>query len=178
KSVDFFPNYDGTEQIPAVLPTRIPNLLINGSSGIAVGMATNIPPHNLKEVVQGCLAVIDNADITIDELMEYIPGPDFPTGAIINGRAGIVEAYRTGRGRVVMRAKAEVERDDKTGRETIIVTEIPYQVNKARLIERIAELVKEKKIDGISELRDESDKDGMRIVIEVKKSESGDVLLN
>ncbi len=178
ETVDFVPNYDGTEQIPAVLPTRIPNLLINGSSGIAVGMATNIPPHNLKEVVQGCLAVVDNPDVTSDELMEFIPGPDFPTGAIINGRAGIVEAYRTGRGRVVMRAKADIERDDKSGRETIIVTEIPYQVNKAKLIERIAELVKEKKIEGISELRDESDKDGMRIVIEVKKTESGDVLLN
>lgn len=178
ETVDFVPNYDGTELIPAVLPTRIPNLLVNGSSGIAVGMATNIPPHNLKEVVQGCLAVVDNPDVSIEELMEYIPGPDFPTGAIINGRAGIVEAYRTGRGRVVMRAKAEVEVDAKTGRETIIVTEIPYQVNKARLIERIAELVKEKKVEGISELRDESDKDGMRIVIEVKKSESGDVLLN
>ncbi|MBK8186073.1 MAG: DNA gyrase subunit A [Cellvibrio sp.] len=178
ETVDFVPNYDGSEQIPAVLPTRIPNLLINGSSGIAVGMATNIPPHNLREVVLGCLALIDNPEITIDELMEFIPGPDFPTAAIINGRAGIVEAYRTGRGRVVMRARAEVERDEKTGRETIIVTEIPYQVNKARLIERIAELVKEKKIEGISELRDESDKDGLRVVIEVKRTESGDVLLN
>jgi DNA gyrase subunit A len=178
ETVDFVSNYDGTELIPAVLPTRIPNLLVNGSSGIAVGMATNIPPHNLKEVVQGCLALIDNADITIDELMEYIPGPDFPTGAVINGRAGILQAYRTGRGSVIVRAKAEVERDEKTGRETIIIHEIPYQLNKARLIERIAELVKEKKIEGISELRDESDKDGMRIVIEVKRNESGDVLLN
>ena len=178
ETVDFVPNYDGTEQIPAVMPTRIPNLLVNGSSGIAVGMATNIPPHNLKEVVQGCLELINNPDITIDELMEFIPGPDFPTGAIINGRAGIVQAYRTGRGSVIIRAKADIERDEKTGRETIIVHEIPYQLNKARLIERIAELVKEKKIEGISELRDESDKDGMRIVIEVKKSESADVLLN
>ncbi len=178
ETVDFVPNYDGTEQIPAVMPTRIPNLLVNGSSGIAVGMATNIPPHNLKEVVQGCLELINNPDITIDELMEFIPGPDFPTGAIINGRAGIVQAYRTGRGSIIVRAKAEIERDDKTGRETIIIHEIPYQLNKARLIERIAELVKEKKIEGISELRDESDKDGMRIVIEVKKSESADVLLN
>ncbi len=178
ETVDFVPNYDGTEQIPAVMPTRIPNLLVNGSSGIAVGMATNIPPHNLKEVVQGCLELINNPDITIDELMEFIPGPDFPTGAIINGRAGIVQAYRTGRGSIIVRAKAEIERDEKTGRETIIIHEIPYQLNKARLIERIAELVKEKKIEGISELRDESDKDGMRIVIEVKKSESGDVLLN
>jgi DNA gyrase subunit A len=178
ETVDFVPNYDGQEQIPDVLPTRIPNLLINGSSGIAVGMATNIPPHNIKEVVQGCLAMIDNPDITVDELMEYIPGPDFPTGAIINGRAGIVEAYRTGRGRIYVRAKAEIEVDEKTGRETIIVTEIPYQLNKARLIERIAELVKEKKIEGISELRDESDKDGLRIVIEVKRNESAEVLLN
>lgn len=178
ETVDFVPNYDGTEQIPAVMPTRIPNLLVNGSSGIAVGMATNIPPHNLREVVQGCLELINNPDITIDELMEVIPGPDFPTGAIINGRAGIVQAYRTGRGSIIIRAKADIERDDKTGRETIIIHEIPYQLNKARLIERIAELVKEKKIEGISELRDESDKDGMRIVIEVKKSESADVLLN
>jgi DNA gyrase subunit A len=178
ETVDFVPNYDGTEQIPAVMPTRIPNLLVNGSSGIAVGMATNIPPHNLAEVVRGCLAVIDNADITIDELMEFIPGPDFPTGAIINGRSGIVQAYHTGRGSIVVRAKTEIERDEKTGRETILVHEIPYQLNKARLIERIAELVKEKKIEGISELRDESDKDGMRIVIEVKKSESAEVLLN
>ncbi|MDO3382561.1 DNA gyrase subunit A [Gilvimarinus algae] len=178
ETVDFIPNYDGSEQIPDVLPTRVPNLLVNGSSGIAVGMATNIPPHNLKEVVRGCLALIDNEEITIDELMEYIPGPDFPTGAIINGRAGIVQAYRTGRGRIYVRAKADIEVDEKTGRETIIVTEIPYQLNKARLIERIAELVKEKKIDGISELRDESDKDGLRVVIEVKRNESAEVLLN
>lgn len=136
------------------------------------------PPHNLTEVINGCLAYIDNEDITIDELMEHIPGPDFPTGAIINGRAGIVQAYRTGRGRIYIRACAEVEVNEKTGRETIIVTEIPYQLNKSRLIERIAELVKEKKIEGISELRDESDKDGLRIVIEVKRTESGEVLLN
>ena len=178
ETVDFVPNYDGTEQIPDVLPTRVPNLLVNGSSGIAVGMATNIPPHNLTEVVKGCLALIDNEDISIDELMEIIPGPDFPTGAIINGRAGILQAYRTGRGRIYIRAKAEVEVNNKTGRETIIIHEIPYQLNKARLIERIAELVKEKKIEGISELRDESDKDGLRIVIEVKRNESGEVLLN
>jgi len=152
-TVDFVPNYDETEQIPMVMPTRIPNLLVNGSSGIAVGMATNIPPHNLGEVVRGCLALIDNAEITVDELMEYIPGPDFPTGAIINGKAGIVQAYRTGRGRIYVRAKADIEVDDKTKRETIIISEIPYQLNKARLIERIAELVKEKKIEGISELR-------------------------
>jgi len=144
-TVDFVPNYDETEQIPMVMPTRIPNLLVNGSSGIAVGMATNIPPHNLGEVVRGCLALIDNAEITVDELMEYIPGPDFPTGAIINGKAGIVQAYRTGRGRIYVRAKADIEVDDKTKRETIIISEIPYQLNKARLIERIAELVKEKK---------------------------------
>lgn len=177
-TVDFAPNYDETEQIPVVLPTRVPTLLVNGSSGIAVGMATNIPPHNLTEVVKGCLALIDNEEITVEELMEYIPGPDFPTGAIINGRAGIIEAYRTGRGRIYMRARAEIEIDEKTRRETIIVTEIPYQLNKARLIERIAELVKEKKLEGISELRDESDKDGLRIVIELKRGETGDVVLN
>lgn len=178
ETVDFVPNYDGEEQIPAVFPTRVPNLLINGSSGIAVGMATNIPPHNLTEVINGTLALIDNPDIDIDGLMEYIPGPDFPTAAIINGRAGIVEAYKTGRGRIYLRARADIEQNEKTGRETIIVTEIPYQLNKARLIERIAELVKERKIEGISELRDESDKDGLRIVIELKRGESGDVVLN
>jgi len=177
-TVDFVPNYDETEQIPVVMPTRIPNLLVNGSSGIAVGMATSIPPHNLTEVVKGCLAMIENPEITVDELMEYIPGPDFPTGAIINGRAGIIQAYRTGRGRIYVRAKATVEVDEKTRRETIIITEIPYQLNKARLIERIAELVKEKKIEGISELRDESDKDGLRVVIEIKRGEMGEVVLN
>ena len=177
-TVDFAPNYDETEQIPVVMPTRVPNLLVNGSSGIAVGMATNIPPHNLTEVVKGCLALIDNSEITIDELMEYIPGPDFPTGAIINGKAGIIQAYRTGRGRIYMRARAIIEVDEKTRRETIIVTEIPYQLNKARLIERIAELVKEKKLEGISELRDESDKDGLRVVIELKRGEMGEVVLN
>jgi DNA gyrase subunit A len=178
ETVDFVPNYDGTEHIPAVMPTRVPNLLINGSSGIAVGMATNIPPHNLTEVVNGCLAYIDNNDITIDELMEIIPGPDFPTGGIINGRAGIVQAYRTGRGRIYVRAQAHIERNDKANKETIIITEIPYQLNKARLIERIAELVKEKKLEGISELRDESDKDGLRVVIELKRGEVGEVVLN
>ena len=177
-TVDFIPNYDETEHVPVVMPTRIPNLLVNGSSGIAVGMATNIPPHNLTEVVKGCLAMIENPDITVDELMEYIPGPDFPTGAIINGRAGIIEAYRTGRGRIRIRAKADIEVNEKTKRETIIITEIPYQLNKARLIERIAELVKEKKLEGISELRDESDKDGMRIVIEIKRADVGEVVLN
>jgi len=178
ETVDFVPNYDETEQIPHVLPTRIPNLLVNGSSGIAVGMATNIPPHNLTEVVKGCLAMVDNPDITVDELMEYIPGPDFPTGAIINGKAGIIQAYRTGRGRIYVRAKASVEVNEKTRRETIIITEIPYQLNKARLIERIAELVKEKKLEGISELRDESDKDGLRVVIEIKRGDVGEVVLN
>ncbi|MFW2421114.1 MAG: DNA gyrase subunit A [Porticoccaceae bacterium] len=178
ETVDFVPNYDETETIPAVMPTRVPNLLINGSSGIAVGMATNIPPHNMTEVVRGCLALIDNEEITIDELMEYIPGPDFPTAAIINGKAGIVQAYRTGRGRIYVRAKAHVEVNEKTNRETIIITELPYQLNKARLIERIAELVKEKKIEGISELRDESDKDGLRVVIELKRGEVGEVVLN
>ncbi|MBC8944635.1 DNA topoisomerase (ATP-hydrolyzing) subunit A [Xenorhabdus indica] len=178
ETVDFVPNYDGTEQIPDVMPTRIPNLLVNGSSGIAVGMATNIPPHNISEVIDGCLAYIDDENISIEGLMEYIPGPDFPTAAIINGRRGIQEAYRTGRGKIYIRARAEIETDDKNGRETIIVSEIPYQVNKARLIEKIAELVKEKRIEGISALRDESDKDGMRIVIEVKRDAVGEVVLN
>jgi len=178
ETVDYVENYDGNEMIPVVMPTRVPNLLVNGSSGIAVGMATNIPPHNLREVVNGCLALIDNADISIDELMEHIPGPDFPTAAIINGRAGIIQAYRTGRGRIYVRARATVEVNEKTGRETIIITELPYQLNKARLIERIAELVKEKKIEGISELRDESDKDGLRVVIELKRGEVGEVILN
>lgn len=177
ETVDYVPNYDGTEQIPAVLPTKIPNLLINGSSGIAVGMATNIPPHNLGEVIDGCLAYIDNEAITIDELMDYIPGPDFPTAALISGRKGIIDAYKTGRGKVYMRSKAEIE-TEKNGKETIIVSEIPYQVNKARLIEKIAELVKEKKVEGISALRDESDKDGMRIVIECKRDAVGEVVLN
>jgi len=178
ETVDFVDNYDGTEQIPAVLPTRIPNLLINGSSGIAVGMATNIPPHNMTEVVSACMALLNNPDITIDELMEHIPGPDFPTAAIISGRAGILQAYRTGRGRIYVRAKAEVITDEAKNRDTIIIHEIPYQLNKARLIERIAELVKEKKLEGISELRDESDKDGLRVVIELKRGEMGDVVLN
>ncbi|SLM63938.1 MULTISPECIES: DNA topoisomerase (ATP-hydrolyzing) subunit A [Dickeya] len=178
ETVDFVPNYDGTEQIPDVMPTRIPNLLVNGSSGIAVGMATNIPPHNLSEVINGCLAYIDDENISIEGLMTHIPGPDFPTAAIINGKRGIEEAYRTGRGKVYIRARAEVEADAKSGRETIIVHEIPYQVNKARLIEKIAELVKEKRIEGISALRDESDKDGMRIVIEIKRDAVGEVVLN
>lgn len=177
ETVDFVPNYDGTEQIPAVLPTKVPNLLVNGSSGIAVGMATNIPPHNLTEVINGCLALIDNNDITIDELMEHIPGPDFPTQGIIAGRKGIVDAYKTGRGKLRIRARAEVEVDEKTGRETIIVHELPYQVNKAKLQEKIAELVKDKKIEGISGLRDESTKQ-IRLVIEIKRGEVGEVVLN
>jgi DNA gyrase subunit A len=178
ETVDFVDNYDGTERIPAVMPTRVPNLLVNGSSGIAVGMATNIPPHNLTEIVSGCLALLDNPDIEVEELMQHIPGPDFPTGAIINGRAGIVQAYRTGRGRIYVRAKAEVISNEKTGKDTILIHEIPYQVNKARMIEKIAELVKDKKIEGITELRDESDKDGMRVVIELRRGELGDVVLN
>ncbi|KYP95454.1 DNA gyrase subunit A [Sodalis-like endosymbiont of Proechinophthirus fluctus] len=178
ETVDYVPNYDGTEQIPDVLPTKIPNLLVNGSSGIAVGMATNIPPHNLAEVIDGCLAYIDDENISIEDLMEHISGPDFPTAAIIYGRRGIEEAYRTGRGKIYIRARAEVEKDGKTSRETIIIHEIPYQVNKARLIEKIAELVKEKRVDGISGLRDESDKDGMRIVIEIKRDAVGEVVLN
>ncbi|MFT6275750.1 MAG: DNA gyrase subunit A [Halioglobus sp.] len=178
ETVDFVDNYDGTESIPVVLPTRVPTLLVNGSSGIAVGMATNIPPHNLTEVVSACLALIDTPDLSIDDLMEHIPGPDFPTGAIINGRAGIIQAYRTGRGRIYVRAKAEVITDEKKGKDTILIHELPYQLNKARLIERIAELVKEKKIEGITELRDESDRDGMRVVIELRRGEIGDVVLN
>ncbi len=178
ETVNYQPNYDESESIPVVMPTRIPNLLVNGSSGIAVGMATNIPPHNLNDIISGCLALIDNSEITIDQLMRFIPGPDFPTGAIINGKAGIVQAYKTGRGRIYVRALANVEFNEKSGRETIIVSEIPYQLNKARLIERIAELVKEKKIEGISELRDESDKDGLRVVIEIKRGEIGEVVLN
>tara|TARA_R110002167_G_scaffold4255_4_gene19970 strand:+ start:7845 stop:10457 length:2613 start_codon:yes stop_codon:yes gene_type:complete len=178
ETVDFSDNYDGTERIPDVFPTQVPNLLVNGSSGIAVGMATNIPPHNMREVVDACVALLDNEDITIDELMEHVLGPDFPTAGIINGRAGIVEAYRTGRGRIYMRARAEIIEDQKTNKQTIIVTEIPYQLNKSRLIERIAELVKEKKLEGITELRDESDKDGMRIVIELRRGEVGEVVLN
>ncbi|TEW54339.1 DNA topoisomerase (ATP-hydrolyzing) subunit A [Psychromonas sp. RZ22] len=178
ETVDYVPNYDGTEFIPEVLPTKIPNLLINGSSGIAVGMATNIPPHNLGEVINACLALIKNEDITINELIEHIPGPDFPTAGIINGRKGIIDAYNTGRGKIKVRAKADIEVNEKTGRETIVVHELPYQVNKARLIEKIAEFVKDKKIEGISALRDESDKDGMRMVVEVKRGEVGEVVLN
>ncbi|MBN9288726.1 MAG: DNA gyrase subunit A [Gammaproteobacteria bacterium] len=176
ETVDFAPNYDETEFAPTVLPTRVPNLLVNGTSGIAVGMATNIPPHNLREVITGCLALVDNPETTLDELIQHIPGPDFPTAAIINGRAGILDAYRTGRGRVYVRAKTEIEEED--GRQSIIITELPYQVNKAKLVEKIAELVKDKKIEGISNLRDESDKDGMRVVIELKRNEVAEVIIN
>ena len=178
ETVDFVPNYDETLSMPEVLPTRVPNLLVNGSSGIAVGMATNIPPHNMGEVISACLALLDDPTLTIDQLMEHVQGPDFPTAAIINGRAGIVLAYRTGRGRIYVRARAEVLSDDKGGKETILITEIPYQLNKARLIEKIAELVKDKRIEGITEIRDESDKDGLRIVIEVRRGDSGEVILN
>ena len=178
ETVDFTENYDGSESEPSVMPTRLPNLLVNGSSGIAVGMATNIPPHNLNEVVAAALAVIENPAIDIPELMEHIPGPDFPTAGIINGAAGIYSAYRTGRGRVHIRARTHVEPFGKQNREAIVVTELPYQVNKARLIEKIADLVRDKRIEGISELRDESDKDGMRVVIELRKGEVSDVVLN
>lgn len=178
ETVEMGSNYDDSLQEPLVLPAKIPNLLVNGSSGIAVGMATNIPPHNLGEVVDGVIATIDNPAITIEELMTFIPGPDFPTAGFIYGCDGIVSAYRTGRGIIQMRARARVEKQKKSERESIIVTEIPYQVNKARLIEKIAELVREKKIEGISDLRDESDRDGMRIVIELKKDENPQVLLN
>lgn len=178
ETVDFGPNYDGSEFEPKILPTRIPNLLINGSSGIAVGMATNIPPHNLSEVIDGCLYCLKNPDCSIDELIEYIPAPDFPTGGIIYGYSGVREGYRTGRGRVVMRAKTHIEDFEKGNRQAIVVDEIPYQVNKKTLQEKIAELVNGKKIEGISDIRDESDKDGMRLVIELKRGEVADVILN
>ncbi|MGA7981848.1 MAG: DNA gyrase subunit A [Chromatiaceae bacterium] len=178
ETVDFVPNYDNSEQEPAVLPARFPNLLVNGSAGIAVGMATNIPPHNLREVIAACLTIIEKPLVTVDELMEQVPGPDFPTAAIINGIRGVREAYRTGRGRIYMRARTHVETENHGGREAIIVTELPYQVNKARMLERMAELVKEKKLEGIAELRDESDKDGMRVVIELKRDHFPEVVLN
>lgn len=177
ETVDFGPNYDESEREPLVLPTRVPNLLVNGSAGIAVGMATNVPPHNMGEVIDATVALIDNPGLGIDELMQHVPGPDFPTAGIINGAAGIVQAYRSGRGRVLVRAKTEIETNEH-GHEAIIATELPYQVNKARLIEKIAELVKEKKVEGISGLRDESDKDGMRVVIEVRRDAAADVVLN
>jgi DNA gyrase subunit A len=178
ETVDFQANYDGSEHEPMVLPAKVPNLLVNGSSGIAVGMATNIPPHNLNEVIDACLAVIDDESISIDALMQHLPGPDFPTAAIITGVEGIHEAYRTGRGKVYVRARVEIETDEKRGRDTIVVTELPYQVNKANLLEKIAELVRDAKIEGIAELRDESDKSGMRMVIELKRGENTDVILN
>lgn len=178
ETVDFVPNYDGNEMIPVVLPTRVPNLLVNGSSGIAVGMATNIPPHQLNEIIDACEALLDNPDLDIDDLMEYVKGPDFPTKGIIYGRNGIVHAYRTGRGRVHIRARIHIETDEKNGKQSIIATELPYQVNKARLIEKIAELVKEKKLEGITGLRDESDKDGMRVVVELRRGEVADVVIN
>ena len=177
ETVDFDPNYDGTEHEPSVFPTKVPSLLVNGSSGIAVGMATNIPPHNLSEILNGCIALIDNPDISIEQLMDHIPAPDLPTAATINGLKGIREAYRTGRGRMYMRAKASIETADN-GKQSIVVHELPYQVNKARLIERIAELVKDKKIDGITEIRDESDKDGMRMVVDIRRGEVAEVILN
>jgi DNA gyrase subunit A len=177
ETINFVPNYDGTEDEPTVMPTRIPNLLVNGSSGIAVGMATNIPPHNLNEVINACSALIDDPTLDITALMQYIPGPDFPTAGIINGSLGIHDAYRTGRGRIHVRARTRIETDD-SGNNAIIVTELPYQINKARLLEKIAELVKDKKLTGIRELRDESDKDGMRMVIELRRGEVPDVILN
>src|SRR5499427_4732725 len=178
ETVDFVPNYDESEREPSVLPTRIPNLLVNGSSGIAVGMATNIPPHNLGEVIDACLAVLNDPKVTIADLVKLVPGPDFPTAGQIHGIQGVVSAYTTGRGRIYIRGRTHIEPLETQGREAIIITELPYQVNKARLIERIAELVREKKLDGISELRDESDKDGMRVVIELKRGELSDVVLN
>jgi len=177
ETVDFVPNYDESEREPSVFPTRVPNLLVNGSAGIAVGMATNIPPHNLNEIIAACIALIDNPELSIKELMEHVPGPDFPTAALINGVRGIYEAYHTGRGRVYIRARSHIE-GEEGARQSIVVTELPYQVNKARLLEKIADLVKDKKIEGISTLRDESDKDGMRMVIELKRGEVAEVILN
>ncbi len=180
ETVDFIPNFDGSEEEPTVLPARYPNLLVNGADGIAVGMATNIPPHNLAEVIDGTIAMIDNPDITVDELMEYIPAPDFPTGGLIMGRSGIRQAYRTGQGSIVIRSKCEIEEYGTGGntRSRIIVTEIPYQVNKALLIKTIADMVRDKRLEGISDIRDESDRDGMRIVIEIKKDANAQVVLN
>lgn len=178
ETIDFVPNYDGKEKEPSVLPTRIPNLLINGSSGIAVGMATNIPPHNLSEVIRGALHLLHNPESTIDELIDIIPAPDFPTGGIVYGVAGVREGYRTGKGRVVMRAKTHFEEHGRDGRQAIVIDELPYQVNKKTLLERIAESVREKKLDGISDIRDESDKSGMRVVIELKRNEVAEVVLN
>ena len=178
ETVDFVDNYDGSEQEPTVLPTRVPNFLVNGGSGIAVGMATNVPPHNLGEVIDACVALIDDDSLTVDALMTYLPGPDLPTAAIINGVSGIREAYRTGRGRMVIRARCEFEEDARSGKVSLIVTELPYQVNKARLLEKIADLVKEKRLEGITELRDESDKDGIRVVVELRRGEVPEVVQN
>jgi DNA gyrase subunit A len=178
ETVDFVPNYDGKEQEPTVLPTRIPNLLINGSSGIAVGMATNVPPHNLGEIVTACLAILERPDITLDEIIEIVPGPDFPTAGIIYGTAGVKEGYRTGRGRVVMRARTHFEDLDKGNRQAIVIDELPYQVNKASLLMKIGEFVREKRLEGLSEIRDESDKSGMRVVLELKRGENPEVILN
>ena len=178
ETVDFGPNYDGNETQPLVMPTRFPNLLVNGSSGIAVGMATNIPPHNLTEVITGCIELIDNPDVTVEELMEHIPGPDFPTAAFINGKNGIVEAYKTGRGKIYMRARTHIETNEANGKQSIIIDELPYMVNKARLIEKVADLVKNKKVEGITAIRDESDKSGMRAVIELRRGEVAEVILN
>src|SRR5947199_546264 len=178
ETVGFVPNFDDSTEEPLVLPSKIPNLLVNGSAGIAVGMATNIPPHNLGEVCDALIALIENPELTVDELMRFIPGPDFPTGGFICGRNAIREAYREGRGVLTMRARAAVETHEKSGRSSIIVSEIPFQVNKARLIERIAELVNEKKLDGIADLRDESDRNGMRIVVELKRDAIPQIILN
>jgi DNA gyrase subunit A len=178
ETVDFVPNYDGKEQEPSVLPTRIPNLLINGSSGIAVGMATNVPPHNLSEIVNACLAILERPDISLDELIELVPGPDFPTRGIIYGTAGVKEGYRTGRGRIVIRARTHVEDLEKGSRQAIVIDELPYQVNKSSLLMKIGELVREKRLDGLSEIRDESDKSGMRVVLELKRGEVPEVILN
>jgi DNA gyrase subunit A len=177
-TVDFVSNYDESEKEPSVLPARIPNLLVNGSSGIAVGMATNIPPHNLSEVIDICLELIDNPDLSLEALVEQMPGPDFPTAGFINGAKGIREAYMTGRGKIYLRARAEFEHMDDSSRQAIVVTELPYQVNKARLLEKIAEMVKQGKLEGITALRDESDKDGMRMVIELRRGEVAEVVLN
>src|SRR5687767_10610334 len=177
ETVDFSPNFDDRLMEPTVLPAKLPNLLINGSSGIAVGMATNIPPHNLREVVDACVHLIDNPDATVEDLRAFVRGPDFPTGGFIHGREGIDDAYETGRGRVVVRAKAEIE-ERTDGRERIVITEIPFMVNKSRLIEQIAELVRDKKVEGVTDLRDESDRDGMRIVVEIKRDAIPYIVLN
>ena len=177
-TVDYVPNYDESLQEPSLLASRIPLLLLNGTSGIAVGMATNIPPHNLKEIINGTIACIKNPDITIEQLMRHIPGPDFPTAGFINGREGILSAYKTGRGIIRIRARALIEKNARNDRETIVLTELPYQVNKATLIEKIAELVRDKKISGIADLRDESDREGIRVVIELKRDENSAIILN